>query len=74
MSLRKIICKIYFAWQPDEAKLTLLDAIFYPVKPHVHGAGSFWGQFSGKDVDTNQIIGDDGCFGLWVAEISESVA
>ena len=50
--LREIIGEVDIAFRPLDFVLALADAIFYPVKSHIHGFGLF---------DFDRVVGESFC-------------
>ena len=53
--LCKIIGEVEIAFRPLDFILALADAIFYPVKSHIHGFGLF---------DFDRVVGESLCCGV----------
>ena len=62
----KVICEIVGTASPVNEELTLFDAIFDPVKMHVHSFGSALFHCDVGNSGRASIVGLDWCSGLWM--------
>ena len=69
--LREIIGQVFFSGPPKNTKLALGNAVFHPIKPHVHGIGPALFDGVGEDADSALVVELEWCGALGVAHFGE---
>ncbi len=72
--LGKEIGQILKAWDEDDAKLTLLNPIPQPMKPHIQWLGHFGGDGVVGEANRNLIVTKNGCCWLRMTHVANTPA
>jgi hypothetical protein len=72
-SLGKEIGQILKARDEDDAKLTLLNPIPQPMKPHIQGLGHFGGDGVVGEANRNLIVAKNGCCWLRMTHVGQDL-